>query len=869
MDQSFGKWVKRRRKALDITQQALAQRVGCSLATIIKIEADERRPSRQMAELLAAHLDIPPGEHDLFLKIARQEKGLPSLDSLSPLPAPTAAPIHEQPKNNLPASLTPLVGREHETAMLLRQIQDPSCRLLTLIGPGGVGKTRLALEAAQKVVDAYQQGVYFVPLAGTASAEFIFPAIAEAVALTFSGADNPQTQLFSFLRGKRILLVLDNLEHLLAGIEVLSDLLQQCPETKILATSRESLNLRIEWAVAVQGLPVPAGLRMENAASNSAVALFVQRARQGKFDFMLEEGDLPHVERICQLVEGLPLGLEIAASWVRTLSCGEIAREIENNMDFLTTTARDVPQRHHSLRAVFDYSWSLLTAEEQQVLMKLPVFQGGFTREAAAQVTGATLPVLTGLIDKSLVWHGADRRYILHEMVRQYAFEQLARSGQLDETRDRHLGFFLTYAEESRSKLRSSSQTEWLNRLEDDHDNLRAALEWSLRYEHGQDFSEQREAAIQASFKFAGALYVFWRLHNHWSEGRAWLQRILSQPARQTVTRERARALNALVLLSAEQADLKKARQLAEQNLTLARELREPHILARAHHARGIVLWKQKDFPAAHESCEMATQLFRGLGNRPALAASLQSLGRIAMNQDRLDLAKTYLSQSEEIFQGFSNTIELNSVLSDLGLLAYLRSDFAGARSYLERSLEHFRSAGNLSGIEMSLNRLADIARCEDDYEEAGRLYTECMAVYGESGDKDEIASLLHNLGSVAAWRGDRAGALKFYREALAMQQELDNQAGIAECLSGIAGVLAQQGQLDCAGRLFGAAEAMREAAGVVLWPANLAEYQRSLAYLHKAMEAGILKAAWEQGRNQPVVQSIREAEELNEIYIA
>jgi tetratricopeptide (TPR) repeat protein len=479
-------------------------------------------------------------------------------------------------------------------------------------------------------------------------------------------------------------------------------------------------------------------------------------------------------------------------------------------------------------------------------------------------VTGTTLPLLTALVDKSLVWRGTGQRYELHELVRQYAHEKLVQSGELEATRDRHLEFFLAFVEESRSKLRGSSQTEWLNRLEEEHDNLRAALEWSLRYEHTQAFSRQSEDARQYSFRFGGALYVFWRLHNHWSEGRKWLERILSQPARETITRERARALNALVLLSAEQADLKNARRLSEENLELARELREPHILARAHHARGIVLWKQKDFSAAHESCELAAGFFRGLGNRPALAASLQSLGRIAMNQNRLEQAQTYLDQSEEIFQEYSNTIELHSVLSDLGLLAYLRRDYTAARSYLEQSLEHFRAAGVNSGIEMCLNRLGDIARCENNYQEAERLYTDCMAVYSESGDRDEIASLLHNLGYVTSRRGDLARALRLFRAAFSIQQEMENQAGMAECMAGIASVLTQQGHFECAGRLFGAAEGMREAAGVVLWPANLIEYESSLALLQNSLEAGKLSTAWAQGRMQPVEQSIQDALDVN-----
>lgn len=861
MDHSFGSWVKHRRKALDLTQKELAQRVGCSLATIVKIEADERRPSHQIADLLARHLEIPPDQRPLFLEIARQKKGITGLAALAPLPAPGAVPHIEQLKTSLPAPPTPLIGREHEVAMILRQLQDPACRLLTLVGPGGVGKTRLGLEVAHRLQAAFPDGAFFVSLVGTSTPEYILPAIAEAVGFTFSSADNPKSQLFNFLRTRGILLVLDNLEHLLDGVEYLSELLEHSSGLKILATSREQLNLRAEWAITVQGLPIPAKLGLDNAESNSAVLLFLQRARQADNGFTLSAADLPHIERICRLVEGLPLGLEIAATWVRTLSCGEIAQEIENSLDFLTASARDVPQRHRSIRAVFDYSWSLLSPEEQQVMMKLTVFQGGFTRQAAEQVAEARLPVLSALVDKSLVWHSANRRFELHELIRQYAHEQLARSGMQQETRDRHFKYFLKLIEDSRAKLRSSEQLEWLDLMENDHDNLRAALEWSLRYEHLEVASSiEQEATIQASFRFAGAMLLFWRLHNHWSEGRRWLQRVLDQPAGRKVTRERGRALNAAVMLATEQADVRRARRLAEENLAVARQLDEPHILARAYHSMGVVLWKQKEYAQAQASCEQAVALFREMGNRLAVAGSLQILGRIATNRHDLEAAHAYLSECIELFQESSNMIELNASVSDLGLLAYLRGDFATARTYLERSLKLFREAGNISGIEMSMNRLGDIARCENNYEEAERLYTESMNIYRESGDKDEIASLLHNLGYVAQHRGVLPEALGRFREALALQCGLDNQAGIAECLAGIAGVLAMEGQGEGAARLFGAAEALREAAGAVLWPANRIEFERTLACLRKSLDEDSLAEAWTLGRRMSLEEAVDEA---------
>ncbi|HEX5839930.1 MAG TPA: tetratricopeptide repeat protein, partial [Anaerolineales bacterium] len=499
--------------------------------------------------------------------------------------------------------------------------------------------------------------------------------------------------------------------------------------------------------------------------------------------------------------------------------------------------------------------------QEQEVLMKLSVFRGGFTRDSAEQVAGATLLSLSALVDKSLVWNSREKWYEIHELIRQYAYEQLGRAGKLDETCSRHFDFFLGLAEESRLKLHGSEQIHWLNRLEEDHDNLRAALAWSLRYQDVRENpSQEQHKAFRESFQLAGALYLFWWRRNHWSEGRAWLQRILDQPAEPDATFEHFRALNAAAVLAVEQADHRSGLPLAEKSLDLAGQLDDPSLLAYAHLALGSVFWKQKEYACAQDHCNQALELFRMLGARLATASALQTLGRIAMNQNQLDPAQVYLDECLEIFQEFGNTIELNAALSDRGLLAYLRQEFSSARSYHENSLKLFQEAGNKAGIEMSLNRLGDLARCENNYEEAGRLYTEAMKVYRETGDKDEIASLLHNLGYVAKQRGVTHEALALFREALSLQVELDNRAGIAECLAGIAGIYATQGQAERAGRLFGAAETLREAAGVVLWPANQIEYERSLACLRESIDEGQLAGAWKQGRMLSVAQAAGEA---------
>jgi predicted ATPase/transcriptional regulator with XRE-family HTH domain len=869
VDLTFGTWVKRRRKALDLTQHELARQVGCSASAIFKIESDERRPSRQIAELLAQILEIPDDQHDLFIKVARQEKMADRLEAIPRYsePAPFIqiqggqALASNPSQTSLPHSLTSLVGREHEMRAIIQQIQEPACRLLTLTGPGGVGKTRLALEVAHRLHSTYEYRACFVSLVGTSAPEFIIPALADALGFAFSGMGEPKKQLFNFLREKQILLVLDNLEHLLTGIEFLAELLEQAPGVKLLTTSREQLNLRAEWVFDVQGLPVPSDMDLADLASSSAATLFLQRARQSKVDFNPTQDDLRAIKRICEQVEGLPLGLELAASWARALSCEEIVQEIERSIDFLTATARDVPQRHRSIRAVFDSSWSLLPNKEQSAMRGLSVFRGGFTREAAEAVAGATLPILLALKDKSLIRISQPARYDLHELIRQYAYEQLVMSGELDSTCDRHLDFYLAMAEESISKLRGAEQLLWLNSLEQDHDNLRAALEWSLRYE--KEASKPSHGAGQGSpksLRLAGALYQFWKMRIHWVEGRKWLQRALAQSSQFPNSPERFRALDAATLLAAEQADTRAARELAEESLALAHDLDDSHSIAQALSTLGQVLWRQKDFAVARNHCGQALAQFRELEDKIGMGDALKALARIAMNQNDLETAQACLEESLALFRELEDRIEFSAVSSDLGLLAYLHNDFPAARAYLERSLALFRKAQSTSGIEMSLNRLGDIARCENNYDEAGKCYTECLKVFQESGDKDEIPSLLHNLGYVAIHYSDFTRALDLFKKGLEMHIETGNQAGIAECLAGIAAVLSSQGQVQRGARLFGAAEIIREKAGAILWPANRMEYERSLALLRDALEGSALAAAWAAGGAMPSQQVITEA---------
>ena len=359
---TFGEWLRQGRNQLRLTREEFAGRVGCSVSALRKIEDGERRPSSLIAELMANCLNVPLAERSTFVRVARGEL---SVDRLSPpsklltgssVPSPAALP-----RINLPVLPTPLIGRQREVEELSQLLRDPQCRLLTLAGPGGIGKTRLAIETASQVQDAFADGVYFVPLASVNTTRFIVPVMGDAVGFAFqsAGSADPKTQLFGYLAEKQTLLLADSLEHLLAepGIELLAELLANAPQVKLLVTSRESLGLQGEWVFEVQGLPVPENGHAEESAKNTSVELFLQRARRAHVGFDATLADYPAIVRICRLVDGMPLGIELAAAWVRTLACDEIAREIERGLDFLSVSTRDLPARHRSMRAVFDHSW--------------------------------------------------------------------------------------------------------------------------------------------------------------------------------------------------------------------------------------------------------------------------------------------------------------------------------------------------------------------------------------------------------------------------------------------------------------------------------------------------------------------------------
>ncbi len=639
----IGQRVKRARLGLGLTQDVLAERVGCATQTIRKIEAGERRPSYQMAERLASTLGFSPDEQRAFVADARQFE-TPTEPQREP-----EQTERRQPRN-LPTYLTPFLGRSGLQRELARRLADPDCRLVTLLGPGGIGKTRLAVEAI-RVAAPHPYDVAFVPLASIADAQEIVPAIGAALEYSFSGAVDLTTQLVRRLREERLLLVLDNLEHLTEqrGLTtILTTLLHHVPGLTILATSREQLMMGGEWVIALDGLDVPADESGQQIEQIEAVALFVERAHRLDHSFALQAENRVAVAQICRLLEGTPLAIELAASWVRTLTCAEIAAEIDRSLDFLSLADRSQPMAHRSLRAVFERSWQMLTAEQQLILAKLSVFRGGFTRDAAAQVAGATLNDLSAFVTKSLLRHLRQQRYDIHAILRQFAYERLKASGDRSDTHALHLQAMLRRAEVSAREGEGRNQVTYLLQLEDEQHNLRAALHTAL------EASVDDPAARAAGAQLVLALVQFWFVRGHHREGHRWAERALAMSIEDIGLQTRLRLVAGFFAMlhgedSVALAQLETAVQLSQQ-------LGDQAIEGRVWHYLGLVvasLGRHRENEAAQAHC---VAIADALGDAPLKHLAIVELGCCAMQSHNYEQAKTLFQNAVDYYTASGNT---------------------------------------------------------------------------------------------------------------------------------------------------------------------------------------------------------------------
>jgi predicted ATPase/transcriptional regulator with XRE-family HTH domain len=688
---SFGYWVRRRRKALDLTQAELARRVFCALSTIKKIELDERRPSRQMAERLADCLHVTGLEREAFLAAAHAELVSDRLDQPSDPIFLKAAP------SNLSSCqpLTPFVGCEDELAHISALIQRADCRLITLVGPGGIGKTRLAIQAASNQLDRYPDGVYFVPLAQLDSHAYIPTTILEALGLQVPPAQSPRSYLLDYLRRKAVFLVLDNFEHLFAGVDLLVDILRSAPAVTLLVTSREPLNLRMEHVFDVRGLEFPHDGSAPEIESCDALQLFIQTARRVFSGFTLSGENIVSMAKICKLVEGMPLAIELAASWVRMRTCTEIESQIESNLDILASTMLDVPERHRSIRTAFDFSWRLLSEEEKRVFSALSVFRGGFHLPAANEIADANEETLAFLVGKSLLRRAASSRYDMHELMRRYAEEKLNTSGAVHPLRDAHLSYYLRLAENLVSRSKEAGDGESRPFLEKEIDNFRASLEWAL---------ENRSQ--EAGLRLASALAPFWNENGYLQEGIYWLSRMLNLDDGRFPS-ARATALMQSGSLNRSLGDFKQAISLTREALHIFIALKDRRSIGLALMNLGIVSYLDGEFERGARLLGRSLALFREMGEEQPLVETLIRLADLRMRQDKLDEAAGLWQEGLLLSRKLANPLTVAFSLGGLGDIHRRQGKYKQAVGFHKESLEIHWEQNHKLDIPYSLEALA------------------------------------------------------------------------------------------------------------------------------------------------------------------
>jgi predicted ATPase/transcriptional regulator with XRE-family HTH domain len=811
---SFGNWIRQRRRALDLTQHDLAARVGCSISAVRKLEGDERRPSRQVAELLADTLQIPAAERATFVKVARMELGFERLATLEAPVLPAARTPgfgsgmgHEQAVagtvgsngaqppltlRNLPTPSTPLVGRTVEVVRIAEILSAPECRLLTLTGPGGIGKTRLAIAAAESLAQRFADGVCFVPLAVVTDPESIWAALAGALGFRVRRAEDPKAQLISFLQTKALLLVLDNLEHLLDGVDLIADVVQAATRVRVLATSRERLGLLGEWVFDIHGLGVPAQMPAVAQAlppgweRASAVVLFTQAALRAHPDFELRAEDYPAIVRICQMVEGIPLGIELAAAWVRMLTCQEIAIEIERSLDFLATPARNVPPRQQSLRAAFEHSWRLLPVEERAILQALSVFSGGFTRKAAEAVAGATLLALAALMAKSLAVRSEDGRYDLHEVVRQYAAEKLEEAGEVDAVRRRHWHYFLDMAQTADAAHNSPEYMGLVDQLELETDNIQAALTYLIDHD------------LEEAWRLAGVLEPYW-YRRPVREAERWLARLVaSEPhaGRAIAPDLRARVL---LIVATFQPSIGETMAMMHEVLALARQGDERRVTALALALLGNEGLLGGGFAESDAMFAEAQRLAEEADDKATLATVLAEQGECARYQGRYARAIELHTASSALAQAIGRTDLIVSSVSSLGKLALRQGDPQKARAVIEPTLAVWEAIHDRIGLASALLLLARAATIQGDYDRGRALIDEAETIFHDTGFRGHDHFMAMVRGNVAYALGDVESAQPLYERAIELCTDAFEPIVMTLAYRGLACCALRQGELATA----------------------------------------------------------------------
>jgi predicted ATPase/class 3 adenylate cyclase len=694
---------------------------------------------------------------------------------------------------NLPFQPTSFVGRDKEVREIGKIISEPECRLLTLVGPGGIGKSRLALQTAAELVPSYADGTYFVPLAPLSSGEQLVPTVASIMKFPFdthSSDVDPKSQLLDYLGDRSMLMVMDNFEHVLDGAELMAEFIESAPKIKILVTSREKLNLQGEWTFAVEGMKFPTNGNGAGLDQYSALQLFLERARQVDSTFTLNDDVKPDVYRICRLVGGMPLGIELATAWIGMLSCKEIADEIESSLDFLSSSRRDLPEKHRSLRAAFDYSWKLLTDDQKASFEKLSVFRGGFDREAAKQVAGASLVVLSDLVGKSLIRKNEGGRYEIHELLRQYAEEKLNDLPEnSNQVRDDHATFYLEYLSSRKESLMSERLIEVREEVRTEIDNLRESINWALIH-----WDSDRVRNVLED------LNTFYLVQG-WHEGLDVLKNIAKlvrdeRPIDLPLERDPV-YLSVQALEASYRTHLGLHEKSEEILLEVLPEVRQAGLgweeatvvsyLAVNAAIRG-------DYSDSIERADEAIALAKQVGDDVLTAIVLLWQGWDYYLLGEYEKAKLLFEESYQSNQRRSNPWGLSFTLSKMGLIADAMKDYQGALDYHDEARASFMSLHDQAGEAYTLSRKSISYYGLGDYEEAIRVGRRGFELFDDIGHRWGIGIALCRIGFPTLALGNVDEARILFTDALERAKEYTMESMALYAIGGLASVLAREG---------------------------------------------------------------------------
>ncbi|HEU5315006.1 MAG TPA: tetratricopeptide repeat protein [Chloroflexota bacterium] len=786
----------------------------------------------------------------------------------------------------LPAQPAPLIGRSDELQAARRCVLAGETRLLTFVGPGGAGKTRLAVEVAASLAAELELETVFVDLAPVVEPPLVAAAVAHAAGVRETTSERLDVRLKRALQGRRLLLLLDNFEHLLASpaappanapdslphaAGLVAELLAACPELTVLATSRIPLQLRWEQVFVVPPLALPALAPLpppDHLAAVPAVALFLNRARAVTPDFVLDERNAAAVARVCVRLDGLPLAIQLAASRSRMFSPTEMLARLERGLDVLGGGARDLPARQQTLRAAMAWSYDLLTPAERTVFRRLGVCAGGWTLEAAETIAVGPPETPDGPPDDSsehttdvvadggrpdvvaaveaLLMHSlvgrkeapdGVARFVMLETIREHALERLDAAGESRVVRGRHAAYYLALAERAAREVSGPREGRHLDGVAREHDNLRAALGWLVG-----------ETAVEPALRLAAALWPFWEARGHWPEGRERLATVLALAERAGDSGVRAEALFGAALLARRQGDYAAARALFERCLDRRRDLGDRRGVARTLCAIGAVVRQQGDRGTARTLFEESLAAARDVGDGPATGEALNELGIVAAERGDYPAARRLLEESLDIRREAGDRRGAANCLLNLGNVRRFQRDPAGAAASYEESLGLFRELDSKLGLSMAAIGLGNLALEEGDHAAAQARFEESLAMRRAVGDPDGQARALVNLGRVAVARGDAGEAGRLYAESLRLRHRLGDKAGTASSIEGLAGVAAAAGAHERALLMGGAAEALRLMAGVTLSPSERSTQAAWQRAARRAVGERHATAAWSQG---------------------